>query len=402
MPADAQALSFETLTKDSPAGISRGRANVTLVFAASVAEGISHLGSTTAPFQITALLERFHLMKSTAGLYSFFEIVVMALMMALSPVLLRGCSGRVQALAGAAITMTSHLLIFFGPASLGWIWALGAMAGIGYGLIFSACITAVARCENPDRIYSIVCGGGLAVTVVAVMVVPHAIHVFGTLGTFMGTSIIIAISAPALWGLGGHRPTPGATSAVRSALPSGTVPLLALWACYSIGSGMVWSFVDEIGLSIHVPQVVIVTLSSICIALGFLTNIIGAAIAGRVNRMIPLTAGIVGTALACLLTALSTTTVLYCAGVAIYWIFVMLAYAYLLAAAAVLDPSGRLGTWGGSCDRITFAIGGPLGGLVMDFSSAKVLGVVGCLIGLVMVPFCLPRLARILPNHARP
>jgi predicted MFS family arabinose efflux permease len=67
-----------------------------------------------------------------------------------------------------------------------------------------------------------------------------------------------------------------------------------------------------------------------------------------------------------------------------YWIFYMFVYSYLLGTAAVLDPAGRVGTLGGGLERLGFALGAGVGGILaqhVTYSSTGVLGFCTCLLG---------------------
>lgn len=50
------------------------RDNIRLAVSASIASGISHLGSTMMPFQTNSLIEGFHISASAAGMFGFLEI----------------------------------------------------------------------------------------------------------------------------------------------------------------------------------------------------------------------------------------------------------------------------------------------------------------------------------------
>lgn len=368
-----------------------------LVIGACIASGVSHLGSSTMPFQISALIDRFHISASSAGMFGFFEILSLSIaMVAMLPLLRRLSYGR-RAVLGAALISIGHVLIYVGPPWLPWLWGCAIVGGTGYGIIFSAFIAGASGADNPDRVYSLACGGGLIVLVGTIMTLPWGAALFGPLGPFLSIAAVSCLLAPFLSYLGDTVPPSFREAAGgRDSLGWGAFLLLAMWTGYSVGSSIVWSFADNIGRAIHVPEGVIVTLSSVGIVLGFFANMLGAAIAGRVNRVVPLVAGILGTGLSCMLTALAWNTASYCAGVVLYWIFVMIAYAYLLGAAAVLDRGGRVGTLGGGCDRIAYAIGAPIGGLIVDHGSYHMLGFAGVLSCIMLVPACMPAIARAL------
>ena len=89
----------------------------------------------------------------------------------------------------------------------------------------------------------------------------------------------------------------------------------------------------------------------------------------------------------------------YSAGVLLYWIFYMYLYAYLLGTSAALDPSGRMGTAGGGCERLAFAVGAPIGGLIVDHASYGMLGLLAAVLCILAIPLCLAKLAAALRTN---
>ncbi|KON65827.1 hypothetical protein KOEU_05140 [Komagataeibacter europaeus] len=379
------------------------RDNIRLAVSASIGSGISHLGSTMMPFQTNSLIEGFHISASAAGMFGFFEISSLSLaMLMVVPFLGAPIHGRL-AFGGALIVIAAQIMIYLGPSSVPYLWGCSILSGCGFGVIFSAFISRVSAIRNPDRIYSISCGGGAVVTVSTVMTIPWTTAWLGQRGPFMSIILVVAVLMPFLSFLGHKNNDIQKKKPLKIEWPGyvvGTIPILIMWAGYSIGSGIVWSFVDGIGQSIHVKESVIVLLSSAGIIAGFLSNVFGAVIAGHINRRLPLLFGIIGTALSFLLTGLAWNTVIYCFGIISYWIFVMIAYAYLLGAAAGLDPTGKVGAMGGSCDRIAYAVGALMGGFLVDVSSYSMLGIAGFISCIMTLPVCMPLVSRAFHNHA--
>ncbi|AHI24060.1 hypothetical protein BGC31_00430 [Komagataeibacter xylinus] len=355
------------------------------------------------PFQTNSLIEGFHISASAAGMFGFLEISSLSVaMLMVLPFLGFPIHGRL-AFGGALVVIMAQIMIYMGPSSVPFLWSCSILSGCGFGAIFSAFIARVSAIKNPDRIYSISCGGGAVVTVTTVMTVAWTTTWFGPRGPFMSIILVTAVLMPFLTFLGHKNNNFKKQKPAKIEWPkyvSGTIPILIMWAGYSVGSGIVWSFVDGIGQSIHVKESVIVLLSSAGIAAGFLSNVFGAVIAGHINRKLPLLFGIIGTGLSFLLTGLAWNTLIYCLGIISYWIFVMIAYAYLLGAAAGLDPSGRIGAMGGSCDRISYAVGALMGGFLIDISSYSMLGIAGFISCIMTLPICMPLVSRAFHNHA--
>lgn len=373
--------------------IEPARAGFGTIVAACVGAGIAHLGTSTMPFQVGALMDGYKLSASAAGVFGFFEVGALALsMLLISPVIHR-VSPAVVAAAGSLIGVLAHLALYGAPNSLPLLCLIAAFAGTGYGLVFAAMVVGVAAARNTDRIYAIANGGALILIVVLMTVFPLASRFFGPMGPFLGIAILLLLTTPAYLGFRGSPRVP-----VDVARPPfravGVLPLLAIWTAFSLGTGAVWSFAERIGNNLALaPETVgiILSASTFC---GIFGTVVAAVTAGRVARIPALLIGLAGTAGACLLLGFAAGMLSYALGVLLYWIFYMFLYSYLLGSAASIDPSGRVGTAGGGFERLGFALGAPLGGMIIDhfsFEAVGVLGAIGC-VGL--LPFCFSALRR--------
>jgi predicted MFS family arabinose efflux permease len=86
----------------------------------------------------------------------------------------------------------------------------------------------------------------------------------------------------------------------------------------------------------------------------------------------------------------------FAAAATLYWVCTMFVYVYLLGTAALLDPTGRLGTLGTGCERLAFAVGAPVGGLFVDFGSYAWVGVMAAVACALIAPLFLARLSGVL------
>jgi MFS family permease len=160
---------------------------------------------------------------------------------------------------------------------------------------------------------------------------------------------------------------------------------LFAWATFSTGTGALYAFSERIGHGIQLPSTQIALVLSSGVFVGVLGTLLAALLGGRVNRRYALIAGLAGSGLACVLLGFANSLAAFVAGVFVYWIFYMFLYSYLLGTAAVLDPSGRLGTLGGGFERLGYALGAGAGGVLAEhagYSATGVLGLTGCLLGL--------------------
>lgn len=372
-------------------GVSSGKAPMRTVVAACVGAGVAHLGTSTMPFQVGALMDGLGLSASAAGTFGFFEVGALSLSMLLvSPFIHRLTPARV-AFTGALICLLAHVGLYFAPNILPLLYLIAAIAGAGYGLVFAAMVSGVAASGNADRVYAIANGGALVVIVALMAALPFASARFGALGPFLGIAILLGITMPAYAGFR-NPPRAPAHQPQISFKQKGVLPLLAIWSAFSFGTGAVWSFAERIGHGLNVDAETIGIVLSASTFCGILGTGVAAAFSGRIARIPALLLGFGATACACLLLGFATGIVTFGLGVLMYWIFYMFLYSYLLGSAAALDPNGRIGTAGGGCERMGFALGAPLGGLLIEHFSFGAVGILGAVACVGLLPFCLPAL----------
>lgn len=379
----------------------RPTTSIAILIAAAVGLGVAHLGTSTMPFQIGALMDGAGLSASRAGLFGFFEVASLSLtMLLIAPVINRfGPAG--VAFAGVGLCALAHLAMYVAHPSFTVLCLLAGLAGAGYGLVFAASIAAVAAWPSADRIYAFGNGGALVIIVALMSLFPVISARFGGFGPFLGVAITLAALSPAMICF---RRQPIRSTTVNlevSFRGAGVIAVLVVWTSFSIGNGAVWSFAERIGHGLSIPPETL----ALVLSASTLSGIAGTALAGllarRVKRAAALVVGLVGTGLASLLLAVSTGLFLYALAVLAYWIFFMFAYSTLLSIASDLDSTGRVGTAGGGCERMGFALGVPLGGLMADHLSLPAVGVVGFVSCVGLLPFALPPIASALARRPK-
>jgi len=365
---------------------------IALVLAVGIGNGLAHFGTSSMPFQVGAVMDGRHLSATQGGIFGFFEVGSLALiMLVLSPVIDQFRPMRIG-LAGAGLSCAAHLLMFVFDPGFPVLCTLAAAAGAGYGLLYAAVITGASGSHNADRIYALGSSATLLVIVLLMMTLPFAGQAFGPFGIFLGMSIILLFSSPFLIGFKGIAPHVNLQQRGSVLRQGGAKPLLILWSLFSFGTGALWSFAERIGRHIDLqPEAIgfILSASTFC---GLAGTFAAAMTAGRVNRLWAIAIGLVGSGVGCAILGVSASIVAYSLGVLLYWIFYMYLYAYLLGTAAALDSSGRIGTAGGGCERLAFALGAPVGGLVVDYSSYALLGIIAAALCIAALPLCLPSL----------
>lgn len=373
--------------------------SLVLVLAVAVASGIAHMGTSTMPFQVGALMDGRGFSASMAGVFGLFEIGALAIsMILLSPIVHRFSSVTIS-LTGAGVAAAAHVAMFLIPATTAPLLACAAVAGIGYGLVFAAAITGASTAINPDRVYALGNVGAILFIVIMMMIIPLASAKLGAMGAFPAIAAMVLLFSPAMLRF---RARPALLRQPPSDILSqpATIALLVMWACYSLGTGALWSFAERIGTRLAIQPEMIATILSASTLFGVLGSAVAAVTGGRFARVPAMLVGLGGTALSCILMGYASGTISFALGILTYWIFYMYQYALFLGTAATFDTKGRLGTLGGGCERLAFAIGAPVGGLIVDHGSFGMLGLLGFASCIVTIPFCLPIVARALRNRA--
>lgn len=366
--------------------------SLALIAAVVIGNGIAHIGTSTMPFQVGALMDM-GLNGREAGLFGFFQIGALALsMILLAPFIHRARSVTV-AMAGAVLTIGAHVLMYMVPGSFTLLLLFAALAGTGYGLVFAATITGGSTAANPDRVYAIGNGGAVAYVVALMFIMPMASIYLGTMGAFLAVAIAILVTMPVMLAFKARAnlPTMNAGSLLRQ---PAVLALMLMWAGYSLGTGALWSFAERIAKGLAIAPETTATILSLSALCGILGTGVAAWFGGRSPRILSMVIGLVGTGISCLMLGFATGTVMFALGVLTYWIFYMYQYSVFLGVAASIDPSGRAGTLGGGCERFAFAVGAPIGGIVTDLGSYSMLGILGFLSCVLTIPLCMPLVAR--------
>jgi hypothetical protein len=365
----------------------------TLILASCVGTALAHVGTTTMPFQIGALMDGAGRSASQAGLFGFGQIGALAIGMILISSQLDRVHPVAVAVGGALLATVANAGLFL-VQSFPLQLFYGTLAGVGFGFVFAATIAGAAACDEADRLYGIGNGGGLFLIMLIMMTLPVVAASYGPRSIFIGIAALVLVCLGPLFGLKHGRRS---TSVGRVSWRTEGIPgLLFSWVALSMGTGALYSFSERIGTQIHlVPEVIGVVLSA-----GLFVGLFGTAIAAlvgeRVRRSHALVVGMAGTGVSCLILGYSESLLVFGAGVFLYMLFYMFLYCYLLRTAAQIDGTGRVGALGGGMERLSYSSGVWIGGLLAEYvsySTIGLLGFAGCMLGLV---FGFPSLFRAL------
>jgi predicted MFS family arabinose efflux permease len=375
-----------------------------LLLALSFGAALAHIATTGMPLQVGALMDGTARTASQAGLFAFVEVASLSLGMILISVLVARIKPLRVAIAGSLIVALADLSLFVArafPLQL----VLAGIAGLGFGLAYSGTIAAGASSDDADRAYAIGFGGSLLLVVLIMAILPFTSARLGFLGVFACMSGFALFCAPIFRGFKGatiQRPTrlqPARSAAWRT---PGAAGLLFSWAAFSTGTAVVYVFAERIAKNIQLVPADIGLVLSCGVFMGVFGTSLAALLSRRLNRRVALVSGLAGSAVSCFLIGHATTLVLFAAGIFVFWIFTMFLYCFLLGTAAVLDKSGRLGTLGSGTERLGYAIGAWIGGLLAQHVSYASTGTFGCAACLAGIIIGYPTLFRALAQRNRP
>jgi len=366
-------------------GSANGRLHALMFIAMiCIGSGLAHLGTSTLPFQIGAVIDASRHNAGEAGLFGFFESAALSLgMVSISPWVDRLAPRRIaiigclfSALANAGLFVTIDL-----PLQL----TLAAIAGVGYGLVFAATVAGAAAAREPDRLYAIGNGGALLLIVGVMVLLPLSGSLLGPLGIFAAFAAFSVLCCPFFFTLKNGRPT------VESGIAAWRIPgargLLFAWVAYSAGTGATYAFSERIGRDIELPASQIAGVLSAGMFAGLIGTSAAAILGRRVNRPWALVIGMTGSGLSCVALGYATNLIMFAGDVFAYWIFCMFLYSYWLGTAALLDPGGRIGTLGGGLEKLGVGAGVFAAGVLAKhttYSSTGLLGFGSCLLGLTL------------------
>lgn len=223
-----------------------------LVIAVCVGSSLAHVGTSTMPFQVGALMDGRAISSGQAGLFGLFEVGALAMGMFLIAGWIDRLPIRVLAISSALLSATANIARFFARAFPIQLLG-GAAAGLGYGCVFAATIASAAASDEADRLYAFGNGGSLLLIMVIMATLPIGATRFGALGIFIGIAALALVSCAFFSSL--KRSAHIRQQRVAAWHIQGVPGLLFSWASFSTGTGALYAFCERIGKSIHLaPQ----------------------------------------------------------------------------------------------------------------------------------------------------
>ncbi|MER6378744.1 MFS transporter [Streptomyces sp. NPDC001250] len=251
--------------------------------------------------------------------------------------------------------------------------------GAGLGAVYAAATAALAATDDADKASAVTISGTVGVTALLIIGVPAANHDLGEGSGFLLMALCCLAARPLIRWLPDGPSTPDAGSAgtaeTTAARPS-VVLLLGTALLWTVTQGA-WSYASVLGRQhtgmSHSAVSAVLAISSVVALIG---AVVGPVAARRFGRMRSMAVFVTAQALAMAVLVLTHDPVLFTVAAVLWQACQLAVLVQMLAAAALIDPTGRLVASLSGAGALGTGIGPLAVGAVLDAAGADVLGLV--------------------------
>lgn len=335
-------------------------------------------GANVMPVFVDDFASRFALSDSAAGLVAATQLMATAVV----TLLLAERAARPGRARMARVGLAVSGVGFLGAAAVTdpvTLVVANLVIGAGLGAVYAAATAALAATDDADKASAVTICGVVAVTALLIMGVPAANHDLGEGTGFLLMALCCLFAWPLLRRLpdGPAGPTaPGAASAgTTGAAPARpSVVLLAgtglLWA---VTQGA-WSYASVLGRQhtgmSHSAVSAVLAVSSVVALVG---AVVGPIAARRFGRMRSMAVFVAAQALAMAVLIVTHDPVLFTVAAVLWQACQLAVLVQMLAAAALIDPTGRLVASLSGAGALGTGVGPLAVGAILDGAGAGVL-----------------------------
>jgi predicted MFS family arabinose efflux permease len=338
-------------------------------------------GANVMPMFVDDFASRFRMSDSGAGLVAATQLMATAVVtLLLAKRVARPGRVRLTRL-GLAVAAVGFLGAMAATDSVTLIMA-NLILGAGLGTVYAAATAALAATDDADKASAVTIAGTVCATARLIMAVPEANHGLGE-----GTGfLLMALCCLVAWPLVRRLPDGSATSGTAPAgaenkpaasMAKPSVVLLAgtalLWA---VTQGA-WSYASVLGRQhtgmSHSAVSAVLAISSVAALVG---AVVGPAAARRFGRMQSMAAFVVAQAVTMAVLIFTHDPVLFVAAAVLWQTCQLAVLVQTLAAAALIDPTGRLVASLSGAGALGTGIGPLAIGAILDGAGAGVLSLV--------------------------
>ena len=338
-------------------------------------------GANVMPVFVDDFASRFALTDSAAGLVAATQLMATAVV----TLLLAKRTARPGRVRMARLGLAVSGAGFLGAAAVSDPVSLvlaNLVLGAGLGAVYAAATAALAATDDADKASAVTICGVVGVTALLIMGVPAANHDLGE-----GTGfLLMALCCPVAWLLLRRLPDGHAGPAATDSGPAGTRGVASTRPSFVLlaGTGLLWAVTQgawsyasvlgrqHTGMS-HSAVSAVLAISSVVALAG---AVVGPVAARHFGRMRSMAVFVVAQALAMAVLVLTRDPVLFTVAAVLWQACQLAVLVQMLAAAALIDPTGRLVASLSGAGALGTGIGPLAVGAVLDAAGADVLGLV--------------------------
>ena len=332
--------------------------------AAGLISGCGVLMLNVLPVFIGAMSEHFSFTESQLGDIIAAYNFVFALIAVSALVWVRRFDWRAVSLISIAISALALTALTLANTFV-MVAALMAIVGLGSGAVYALIMAALGDSDEPDRAYGLKLGletlpGAMLLFLLPSIIAPK----YGFSGVVITMAVVMAlIGFACLW-----LPSKGVKGistgdVIKKSRTNNTLCLISLFAslAYVVGLVATWAFLELLGSSIGIP----VNTIGMVLSLGFLIcggggGFLGAVIADRFGRILPLVVAICLNILSLWLLSSSNDVTGFALGSCIFMFTLNFGLTYTFGLTAVIDKAGKLVV----LSAAVLSIGGVIGSIV--------------------------------------
>ena len=338
-------------------------------------------GANVMPVFVDDFASRFALSDSGAGLVAATQLMATAVV----TLLLAKRAARPGRVRMARLGLVVSGIGFLGAATVSdpvTLILANLVLGGGLGAVYAAATAALAAAEDADKASAVTISGVVGVTALLIMGVPAANHDLGE-----GTGfLLMALCCLVAWPLVRRLPEGPAGPATGDAASAGTgettaarpsvVLLLGTALLWAVTQGA-WSYASVLGRQhtgmSHSVVSAVLAISSVVALVG---AVVGPMAAQRFGRMRSMAVFVTAQALAMAVLVLAHDPVLFTVAAVLWQTCQLAVLVQMLAAAALIDPTGRLVASLSGAGALGTGVGPLAVGAVLDAAGTDVLGLV--------------------------
>ncbi|TLS46894.1 MFS transporter [Streptomyces montanus] len=335
-------------------------------------------GANVMPVFVDDFATRFALSDSAAGLVAATQLMATAVV----TLLLAKRAARPGRVRMTRLGLAVSGVGFLGAAAVTdpvTLLLANLVLGAGLGAVYAAATAALAATDDADKASAVTISGVVGVTALLIMGVPAANHDLGEGTGFLLMALCCLLAWPLVRRLPDGPAVPASGSAgtgeAASARPS-VVLLVGTGLLWAVTQGA-WSYASVLGRQhtgmSHSAVSTVLAVSSVVALVG---AVVGPVAARHFGRMRSMAAFVTAQALAMAVLIFTHDSVLFVIAAVLWQTCQLAVLVQMLAAAALIDPTGRLVASLSGAGALGTGVGPLVVGAILDGAGAGVLSLV--------------------------